>query len=52
MGWVNKNLCKENQKVKGLILAETKDNRLEYALTVIPDVVFRKMKLNVEIEDI
>ena len=52
MGWVNKNLCKENQKVKGIILAETKDNRLEYALTVIPDVVFRKMKLNVEIEDI
>jgi len=51
MGWVNKNLCKENQKVKGIIIAETKDNRLEYALTVIPNVVFRKMKLNVEIEE-
>lgn len=51
MGWVNKNLCKKNQKVKGLIIAEIKDNRLEYALTVTPNVTFRKMKLNVEIED-
>jgi len=51
MGWVNKNLCKKDQKVKGIIIAETKDNRLEYALTVIPNVTFRKMKLNVEIEN-
>ena len=51
MGWVNKNLCKKNQKIKGLIIAEIKDNRLEYALTVTPNVTFRKMKLNVEIED-
>lgn len=52
MGWVNKNLCKENQKVKGIIIAETKDNRLEYALTIVPNVVFKRMKLNVEIEDV
>ena len=52
MGWVNKNLCKENQKVKGIIIGETKDNRLEYALTVIPNVIFRRMKLNVEIEGV
>ena len=51
MGWVNKNLCKKDQKIKGLIIAEIKDNRLEYALTVTPNVTFRKMKLNVEIED-
>jgi len=51
MGWVNKNLCKKDQKIKGLIIAESKDNRLEYALTVTPNVTFSKMKLNVEIED-
>ena len=51
MGWVNKNLCKKNQKVKGIIIAETKHNRLEYALTVTPNVDFRKMKLKVEIEE-
>jgi hypothetical protein len=51
MGWVNKNLCKKNQKVKGIIIAETKDNKLEYALTVTPTVTFRKMTINVEIEE-
>ena len=51
MGWVNKNLCKKDQKIKGLIIAEIKDNRLEYALTVTPNVTFRRMKLNVVIEE-
>lgn len=51
MGWVNKKLCKKDQKVKGIIIAESKDNKLELALTVVPIVTFRKMKLNVEIED-
>ena len=51
MGWVNKNLCGENQKVKGIIISESKDNRLEYALSIVKDVSFRKMKLNVEIEE-
>src|SRR3990167_8121722 len=41
MGWVNENLCKNSQKVKGIIIAESKDNRLDYALTVVPSVVFR-----------
>jgi RecB family endonuclease NucS len=51
MGWVNKNLCKKDQKVKGLIIAESKDNKLEYALTVTPNVTFRKMNLNIELEE-
>lgn len=50
MGWVKENLCKDGQQVKGLIIAESKDNRLEYALSVTPNVEFRKMKLFVEIE--
>ncbi len=51
MGWVEKNLRKDKQKVKGLIVAESKDNRLEYALSIVPDVTFKRMKLRVEIED-
>lgn len=50
MGWVNKNLCRKGQKVKGMIIAESMDNRLKYALTVASSVTFKKMKLNVEIE--
>ena len=49
---VNKKLCKQGQKVKGIIIAESKDNKLELALTVVPDVSFRKMKLKVEIEEL
>ncbi len=51
MGWVNENLCKNSQKVKGIIIAESKDNRLDYALTIVPSVVFRKMNLGVRIEE-
>jgi hypothetical protein len=51
MGWVKKNLCKDKQKVTGIILAEDKDVRLDYALELIPYVKFKKMKLEVKIED-
>lgn len=50
MGWAKKNLCKKGQEVKGIIIAETKDNRLDYALTITPNVTFKKMTLNVEID--
>ncbi len=50
MGWVKENLCKKDQKVKGMIIAESKDNRLDYALRVVSNVVFKKMDLNVNIE--
>lgn len=52
MGWVNKNSCKQDQKVKGVIIAESKDNKLELALSVVPNVTFRKMELKVEIEEL
>ena len=50
MGWVKVNLCKKTQDVKGIIIAESKDNRLDYSLKILNTVEFRKMKLNVEIE--
>ena len=35
----------------GIIIAEPKDNRLEYALTVAKNVIFRRMNLSVKIEE-
>jgi len=36
MGWVQENLCTQNQPVKGLIICKEKDSRLQYALKAIP----------------
>ena len=51
MGWIKENLAKENQKVIGLIISETKDIRLEYAIKVVPNVMIKQMKLSVIIDD-
>ncbi len=50
MGWVKENLLKSGKEVKGIILAESKDNRTEYALKVTHNVKFNKMTLKVDIE--
>ena len=44
MGWIKKNLAKENQVVKGLIIALEDDRNLRLSLEVIPDVNFLKYK--------
>lgn len=36
MGWAKENLAKANQKVSGLIISESKDIKLEYAIKVVP----------------
>jgi predicted Mrr-cat superfamily restriction endonuclease len=51
MGWVQDNLCKEGQKVKGLIVCKEKDERLKYALKLVSDFIDLKfydlgLKLN------
>ena len=50
MGWVSDNLSKNGQEVKGIIIAESKDNRLDYALKVAHNVKFHKMSLEAKIE--
>ena len=49
MGWVKENLAEEEQKVYGLIISESKDIRLEYAIKVVPNVEIKQMTLNVMI---
>ena len=42
-------MAKEDQKVQGLIVSESKDIRLEYAIKVVPYVNIKQMTLNVAI---
>lgn len=51
MGWTEEELCKDGQRVRGLIVAERKDTQLEFALRVIPDVKFIKLGLTITVEE-
>ena len=46
MGYVEKHLCTDNQTVSGCIIAQEKDQNLEYALTRTNDVEFLRYELN------
>lgn len=41
MGWVKKNLCKESQEVKGLVICRDFDPKLSYALEMTNDIDVR-----------
>lgn len=51
MGWTKEELCKDGQKVKGIIVAERKDIQLEFALKIILDVKFMKLGLSITLEE-
>jgi len=51
MGWTQEELCKDGQKVSGLIVAERKDIQLEFALKVIPIVKFMKLGLSITVSE-
>lgn len=51
MGWTQEELCKDGQKVTGLIVAERKDIQLEFALKVIPTVKFMKLGLTITLNE-
>lgn len=51
MGWVKENLAEEEQKIYGLIISESKDTRLEYAIKVVPNVEIKQITLNVTIDN-
>lgn len=51
IGWVKENLAESNQLVKGLILAESKNIHLDFALKIVNNIIqFRKINLSVSIE--
>ena len=51
MGWVKENLANEKQVVLGLIISESKDIKLEYAIKVVPNVSLKQMKLDICIDN-
>lgn len=51
MGWTQEELCKDGQKVSGIIVAERKDIQLEFALKVIPIVKFMKLGLTITLNE-
>lgn len=46
MGWVAKNLCAEDQQVKGAIVALQGDDRLENALYAVPNIDFIRYEID------
>jgi RecB family endonuclease NucS len=49
IGWVKENLAK-GRNVRGLILAEGKDEKLKYALKSVSDVEVLRFKISIQIE--
>jgi len=51
MGWVKKNLCRNNQKVRGLIICGEQDARLSYGLAVTQSIELKYYKLAFSLSD-
>ena len=50
--WVNENLCISGQSVHGLIITEEKDEKLEYALKPVSDLIKQKLiKIDIKFID-
>jgi hypothetical protein len=48
MGYIKKHIAKEGQKVKGIIITGSKDEKLEYAASAIPNLEVKTFKLHIE----
>lgn len=49
MGWVQKNLARSDQKVRGLIIAPEPDERLKYGLIVAKDIELRCYRVDFQL---
>lgn len=46
MAWVRENLCRGSEKVRGCIIAQRQDKKMEYALMEVPNVEFLKYEID------
>lgn len=46
MGWVNENLCEENQKVRGIIICKEADEKLKLALKMINNIELKRYAID------
>ncbi|MGB7760414.1 MAG: endonuclease NucS domain-containing protein [Bryobacteraceae bacterium] len=51
MGWVKKNLCKEDQGVKGLVICHDPDPKLSYALEMTDSIDVRYYKVSFSLNE-
>ncbi len=49
MGWIKEHLCQENTGVRGLIICEDADERLDYALSMTPQINVRYYRVNFQL---
>ncbi len=51
MGWVKKNLCKQDQEVKGLVVCHDPDPKVSYALEMVKNVDVRYYRVSFTLRD-
>lgn len=51
MGWVKKNLCKEGQGVRGLVICRDRDPKLSYALEMTPSIDVRYYNVSFKLSE-
>ncbi len=51
MGWVKKNLCKDGQAVKGLVICRSPDPKLSYALEMTTNIDVRYYSVSFKLTD-
>ncbi len=49
MGWVKRFLCREDQDVKGLIICRDSDERLDYALSMVPEISIQYYRVDFQL---
>lgn len=51
MGWVKEKLCTNGQSVKGLVICQVQDERLNYALRMVPNVKILYYSMSFSLQD-
>ena len=51
MGWVKEHLCQGGEEVKGLIICQEADERLEYALKMTPNIAHKRYRVDFHLEE-
>ena len=51
MGWVKKNLCKDGQAVKGLVICRDLDPKLSYALDMTNNIDVRYYSVSCKLRE-
>jgi restriction system protein len=51
IGWVSEELCKDGQKVRGIIICREPDDRLYYVVKVVPNLELKYYHIDFRLSD-